>query len=60
MLERAFKLRERNTTVRAEVLGGVTTFMAMAYIIVVNPAILSFAVGIGLLCLIYYLFGLPH
>lgn len=43
MLERMFKLRERGTTIRIEVLGGITTFVAMAYIIVVNPAILSFA-----------------
>jgi AGZA family xanthine/uracil permease-like MFS transporter len=38
-----FRIRERGSTVRAEVLGGVTTFATMAYIIVVNPAILSFA-----------------
>lgn len=43
MLERYFKVRQRGSTVRAEVVGGVTTFVAMAYIIVVNPAILSFA-----------------
>src|SRR5262249_30264673 len=43
MLERFFCLRQRGTTVRTEVLGGVTTFVAMAYIIVVNPAILEFA-----------------
>ena len=43
MLERAFKLSERGTTARTEALGGITTFAAMAYIIVVNPAILSFA-----------------
>jgi AGZA family xanthine/uracil permease-like MFS transporter len=43
MLERLFRLRERGTTVRTEILGGVTTFVTMAYIIVVNPAILSFA-----------------
>jgi adenine/guanine/hypoxanthine permease len=42
-LERFFKLRENNTTLRAELLGGLTTFATMAYIIVVNPAILSFA-----------------
>ncbi|MGZ4887355.1 MAG: solute carrier family 23 protein, partial [Candidatus Aminicenantales bacterium] len=41
--ERLFKLRERRTDVRTEVLGGATTFITMAYIIVVNPAILSFA-----------------
>lgn len=38
-----FKLRERGTSVRTEVLGGVTTFITMAYIMVVNPAILAFA-----------------
>ena len=43
ILERLFHLRERGTTVRTEVLGGATTFTTMAYIIVVNPAILSFA-----------------
>jgi AGZA family xanthine/uracil permease-like MFS transporter len=43
MLERFFKLRERGTTVRVELVGGATTFVTMAYIIVVNPAILSFA-----------------
>lgn len=40
---RFFKLGEKGTTVRTEVLGGATTFITMAYIIVVNPAILSFA-----------------
>lgn len=38
-----FKLQERGSTLRREVLGGVTTFITMAYIMVVNPAILSFA-----------------
>jgi AGZA family xanthine/uracil permease-like MFS transporter len=42
-LARFFKLAESGTTVRTEVLGGATTFVTMAYIIVVNPAILSFA-----------------
>src|SRR5688500_292034 len=42
-LDRIFHLKERGTTVRLEVLGGLTTFLTMAYIIVVNPAILSFA-----------------
>ncbi len=41
--ERLFKLRENGTTLRTEILGGATTFVTMAYIIVVNPAILSFA-----------------
>jgi len=43
MLERLFGLQARGTTVRREVLGGATTFATMAYIVVVNPAILSFA-----------------
>lgn len=38
-----FPIRERGSSVRAEVVGGITTFVSMAYIIVVNPAILSFA-----------------
>lgn len=41
--ERFFGLKERETTLRTEILGGMTTFVTMAYIIVVNPAILSFA-----------------
>ncbi len=40
---RWFQLEARGSTVRTEILGGVTTFIAMAYIIVVNPAILAFA-----------------
>jgi AGZA family xanthine/uracil permease-like MFS transporter len=42
-----FQIRERGSSVRAEVVGGITTFVSMAYIIVVNPAILGFA-------------GIPH
>ncbi len=38
-----FRLRERGATVRGEILGGATTFFTMAYIAVVNPAILEFA-----------------
>ena len=40
-VERYFKLREKNTTVKTEILAGVTTFIALAYIIFVNPNILS-------------------
>jgi adenine/guanine/hypoxanthine permease len=40
-LDRYFRLTENNTTVRREMLGGVTTFMTMAYIIVVNPQMLA-------------------
>lgn len=41
MLEKIFKLRENNTNVKTEVLAGITTFMTMAYILAVNPDILS-------------------
>ena len=41
MLEKMFKLSENKTTVKTEVIGGVTTFMTMAYILAVNPSILS-------------------
>ncbi|MGL4796791.1 MAG: NCS2 family permease, partial [Paraclostridium sp.] len=41
ILERIFKLSENNTTIKTEVLAGITTFMTMAYILVVNPSILS-------------------
>jgi len=43
MFERLFGLKERGSSVPTELLGGATTFVTMAYIIVVNPAILSFA-----------------
>ena len=41
MLSSYFKLRENGTTVRTEILAGITTFLTMAYITFVNPAILS-------------------
>ncbi|NBC31821.1 MAG: NCS2 family permease [Alphaproteobacteria bacterium] len=41
MLDRQFKLRENGTTVRTEMLAGLTTFLTMAYIIFVNPSILA-------------------
>jgi AGZA family xanthine/uracil permease-like MFS transporter len=43
MLEKIFKLQEHGTNVKTEVIAGLTTFMTMAYIIVVNPAILEAA-----------------
>lgn len=43
MLESFFKLKENNTTVRTEFTAGLTTFLTMAYIVVVNPAILHSA-----------------
>ena len=41
MLEKFFKLKENKTTVRTEIIAGITTFMTMAYILAVNPSILS-------------------
>lgn len=41
MLEKFFKLRENNTNVKTEIMAGITTFMTMAYILAVNPNILS-------------------
>ena len=40
-LERTFKLKEHQTDPKTEVLAGITTFMTMAYILIVNPLILS-------------------
>lgn len=40
-MEKFFQLKERNSTVSKEVVGGITTFLAMAYILAVNPGILS-------------------
>ncbi len=41
MLEKFFKLNENHTTVKTEVVAGITTFMTMAYILAVNPNLLS-------------------
>ncbi len=41
MLEKLFKLKENKTTITTELLAGLTTFMAMSYIIFINPQILS-------------------
>lgn len=41
MFERFFKLKEHDTTVKTEVMAGITTFMTMAYILIVNPNVLS-------------------
>ncbi len=45
MLERLFRLRSNGTTARRELVAGMTTFAAMAYILAVNPAILSDGTG---------------
>ena len=41
MLEKVFKLKENNTSVRTEIVAGLTTFMTMAYIIALNPNLLT-------------------
>ena len=43
MIEKLFKLKQNNTDVKTEVIGGITTFMTMAYILAVNPSMLSAA-----------------
>lgn len=40
-MEKFFKLKEKNTTVKQEIIAGITTFLTMAYIVFVNPSILS-------------------
>lgn len=45
-LERVFKLKENHTDVKTKLAAGLTTFMTMAYILAVNPGILS-AAGMG-------------
>ncbi|MBA0085540.1 MAG: hypothetical protein HRJ53_11135 [Acidobacteria bacterium Pan2503] len=41
MVERIFHVKENQTTVRRELLAGLTTFMTMAYVVIVNPQILA-------------------
>ncbi|GAB1415533.1 NCS2 family permease [Paludibacter sp.] len=41
LLEKFFKLKENGTNVRTEIIAGITTFLTMAYILAVNPSILS-------------------
>ncbi len=41
MVQEFFKLKERNTTVKTEIIAGLTTFLSMSYILFVNPIILS-------------------
>lgn len=40
-MEKLFHLKEHGTNVKTEILAGITTFLAMAYILAVNPAILG-------------------
>lgn len=56
MTDRFFKIAERGSSVRTEIVGGLTTFLAMAYIVAVNPAILAaagvpFAAGLTATCI---------
>lgn len=50
MLSKYFKLQEKQTSIKVEFVAGLTTFLTMAYIIAVNPAILS-ATGMDKECL---------
>ena len=45
MLEKFFHLKENHTDVKTEIMAGITTFMTMAYILAVNPNILSAEIG---------------
>lgn len=47
MLEKWFKLSENKTTVKTEILAGITTFMTMAYILAVNPSMLGLVEGMS-------------
>ena len=40
-LDKHFHITERGSTISREIIGGIVTFLAMAYILVVNPSILS-------------------
>ncbi len=61
-----FRLRERGTTVRTELLVGTTTFITMAYIIVMKVVagrwreLSAGVVVLGVMCLFCVLFGLRH
>lgn len=46
-MEKMFKLSQRGTNVRTEVVAGITTFMAMAYILMVNPGMFSALPGVS-------------
>ena len=43
MSESFFQLKQKNTSIRTEIIAGITTFLTMAYIIFVNPSILAAA-----------------
>ena len=58
MFEKVFKLSEHQTTVKTEVMAGITTFMTMAYILAVNPSILGSTGMIHRYCL-HGIYGEP-
>ena len=43
LLDKFFKLKENGTTIKTEIIAGLTTFLAMAYILAVNPSLLEIA-----------------
>ena len=53
-LEKLFHLKENHTDVKTEIMAGITTFMTMAYILAVNPNILSAAAVQSLLLLHFH------
>ena len=55
-MEKLFKLKEHGTDVKTEIIAGITTFLAMAYILAVNPSYLG---GIGYL-INYIIFCLKY
>lgn len=46
-MDRFFKLKAQGTTVRTEIMAGITTFMTMAYILAVNPSVLTNGTGLN-------------
>lgn len=47
-LNKVFKLDENNTTIKTEIVAGITTFFAMCYIVIVNPnQMTGFSKGVG-------------
>ena len=56
LLERTFRLSENGTTPSVDVLGGLTTFMTMSYIIFVQPAVMS-TTGIGMILGVVHFHG---
>ncbi|MEM0061218.1 MAG: hypothetical protein QW726_04730 [Fervidicoccaceae archaeon] len=48
MLNRFFEIDKRNTTIKIEIIAGITTFLSMAYILFVNPTILTEGFSIAL------------